>query len=414
MADREGAIWVTGEPGLARIETPSPASFFDATDGFAGYFNTPGTMAGSIWRRSRRDLPASGGPRSRRRFSRLTGHRQPVLVVRGHGRPRDAACGLAVACSDGLYEIQGLTTRPIRAPADGTYRTSALLRSRVDPTRLWVALFDGLASFRWVDGRWIDEGRVEGASNRSGPVRAGTGRCGPAPAPGRAAHLLRDAPHRLAAPGAGDRRAIRREEGLQTTVCSSTASAAPCTSPAGPAAGTSRRPGIRRRTLRQRSRVRVSCRRRLPASDLPACRMAGCSSTSDAARRCHPYADGSWTFDSSAFSLCGQAPGSRRSSPAASCGSAAARTSSASTCRDGRLRRQPPSRRWSGGWWPIGSRPLRWCRGPRVTASAVRRRRCASSTPRRRFSTKTATEYQTRLEGLDDDWTAWYGRPGAT
>ena len=37
--DREGAIWAALERGIARIETPSPASFFDASDGFQGAFN---------------------------------------------------------------------------------------------------------------------------------------------------------------------------------------------------------------------------------------------------------------------------------------------------------------------------------------------------------------------------------------
>ncbi len=38
--DREGAVWVALERGLARIETPSPASYFDARDGFLGAFGS--------------------------------------------------------------------------------------------------------------------------------------------------------------------------------------------------------------------------------------------------------------------------------------------------------------------------------------------------------------------------------------
>ncbi len=73
---------------------------------------------------------------------------------------------LPVACSDGLYEITGNTAVPIWVPADGTYRTAFLYRSRLVPTRLWIGLFDGLASFRWEQGKWIDEGRVEGIADQ--------------------------------------------------------------------------------------------------------------------------------------------------------------------------------------------------------------------------------------------------------
>ncbi len=163
MADREGAIWVVGEPGLARIETPSPASFFDAAEGFVGYFN-------HIRHDGRLYFAAQSGvsyfhpaaPGDPRRFTRLPGIVNQcwwfAVMPDGPGRPPI----LTVACSDGLYEVSGLTARPIKAPADGTFRAAVVLHSQVDPTRLWIGMFDGLASFRRVDGRWIDEGRVDG------------------------------------------------------------------------------------------------------------------------------------------------------------------------------------------------------------------------------------------------------------
>ncbi|HWF83869.1 MAG TPA: hypothetical protein VG222_03445, partial [Vicinamibacterales bacterium] len=39
MVDREGALWTGLDRGVARIETPSPASFFDRADGFRGSFD---------------------------------------------------------------------------------------------------------------------------------------------------------------------------------------------------------------------------------------------------------------------------------------------------------------------------------------------------------------------------------------
>ena len=40
MADREGTLWAALDSGVARIDTPSPASFFDGGDGYTGTFST--------------------------------------------------------------------------------------------------------------------------------------------------------------------------------------------------------------------------------------------------------------------------------------------------------------------------------------------------------------------------------------
>ena len=74
---------------------------------------------------------------------------------------------MTAACSDGFFEIVGgRTAVPIKSPADLSFRPNTLNVSRVDPSRVWMGLFDGLASFRRVDGRWVDEGRVEGIDSQ--------------------------------------------------------------------------------------------------------------------------------------------------------------------------------------------------------------------------------------------------------
>ena len=64
------------------------------------------------------------------------------------------------------YEITGTHATPIKALANLSFRPNVLRVSRVDPSRVWIGLFDGLASFRWQDGRWIDEGKVEGVTEQ--------------------------------------------------------------------------------------------------------------------------------------------------------------------------------------------------------------------------------------------------------
>lgn len=164
MADREGAIWTAGERGIGRVEFPSPATAFGEADGHAGAW-TQGRYQGRLYvarqsgvaylepaaaGRPARIVPVTGIGQQSWAFAEMTdpsGRRPPAL---------------AVASTDGLFEIRGTAAVPIRAARDGTFRAAALEPSRVDPTRLWIGLFDGLASYRWVDGAWIDEGRIPG------------------------------------------------------------------------------------------------------------------------------------------------------------------------------------------------------------------------------------------------------------
>jgi signal transduction histidine kinase/CheY-like chemotaxis protein len=158
MVDREGALWTALERGIARIETPSPASFFDETDNFLGGFaftRYEGRFY-SAWNGGVSYLQAAA-PGSAARFSAVSGVSLQCWAFEEMADPP----ALPVACTDGLFEIKGTTAVPIYAPGDGTYRSAILLRSHVDRTRLWVGLFDGLSSFRWAGGKWIDEGRVE-------------------------------------------------------------------------------------------------------------------------------------------------------------------------------------------------------------------------------------------------------------
>jgi signal transduction histidine kinase/DNA-binding response OmpR family regulator len=188
MADREGAIWTVLERGVARVEWPSPASFFDESDGFLGAFN-------GTFHDGRLYLAHQGGVRYLRPATSATvAAIVPVSGIRNQcwwfatmkdpaGRRSPA---LPVACTDGLYEIRDTIATPILAPGDGTYRAASLERSKADPSRLWVGLFDGLASFRWEDGRWIDEGRVREVQaevrvileDKDGSVWAGTNNSG--------------------------------------------------------------------------------------------------------------------------------------------------------------------------------------------------------------------------------------------
>ena len=92
------------------------------------------------------------------------------------------------------------------------------------------------------------------------------------------------------------------------------------------------------------------------------------------------------------------------------------RNSCASTLHARRRRRRGVLRRWCAGSPP--TRTDCCSRGSGAPAGAARCRpsttRCASSSPRRRSSTRPRPSTRRRLDGLDDDWSAWTARRGAT
>jgi len=187
MVDREGALWATLERGIVRIETPSATSFFDKTDGYEGAFNTI-RFAGRLYlaQGSGVSYLHDADRTNPERLSFVTSLRNQCWWFQAMTDPVSGKSALPVACSDGLFEIRGTAAVPIRAPGDGTYSPAVLLRSRVDPTRLWIGMFRGFASFRWVNGQWIDEGVVPNVTNEvrtlvenpDGSVWLGTGSSG--------------------------------------------------------------------------------------------------------------------------------------------------------------------------------------------------------------------------------------------
>jgi signal transduction histidine kinase/CheY-like chemotaxis protein len=168
MVDRENAIWTVGERGIARIEFPSPATAFGEADGFNGAW-TMTRFQGRLylsWQGGVAYLePASAGRPAR--FLQVSGLGQQGWAFAEMTDPAGARPPvLALASTDGLFEVRGTAAVPILAPGDGTFRSASLERSRLDPSRLWIGLFDGIASYRWVDGRWIAEGRVPGVTEQ--------------------------------------------------------------------------------------------------------------------------------------------------------------------------------------------------------------------------------------------------------
>jgi signal transduction histidine kinase/DNA-binding response OmpR family regulator len=186
MQDEEGALWLATDIGVARVETPSPVSFFDKDDGLPGSITTAIRHEGRLYFAMQTGIlyldagPArSERPRIRPIEGSPASQCWAFVEMPIEGRPVPA---LLVTCNEGLYEVSGTRAIPIKTPEDLSYNSYALRVSAADPSRVWVGLRDGLGSFRNEGGRWVDEGRVGGITeyvrslfeNADGSLWAGT------------------------------------------------------------------------------------------------------------------------------------------------------------------------------------------------------------------------------------------------
>jgi signal transduction histidine kinase/CheY-like chemotaxis protein/ligand-binding sensor domain-containing protein len=168
LRDREGALWLGLDNGVARVETPSPYSYFNQSDGLGSGVQAGQRFDGRLYLGLQSGgsvlVPASADGRVRAHFEQIFGTGSQCWSYTKMVAAQGSRSAIVLGCGDGLYEIQGDRATVIKQTKDLSFRPDFVLQSRVDPTRLWVGLFSGrggaLESFRWIDGKWTDEGMV--------------------------------------------------------------------------------------------------------------------------------------------------------------------------------------------------------------------------------------------------------------
>ncbi len=186
MRDAEGALWLAQDVGMSRVETPSPITYFDQSDGLPGGVAAVVRHDGVLYFAMQTGIvyldpgPASPGVQ---RIKPLQGSSvSQCWAFAAMPLPGRAKPALLATCNDGLYEIDGRRAIGVKTPADLSFNSYALKVSAKDPSRLWVGLRDGLTSVRYDHGHWVDEGRVDGVTeyvrsifeNPDGSLWAGT------------------------------------------------------------------------------------------------------------------------------------------------------------------------------------------------------------------------------------------------
>lgn len=153
LVDREGALWLAMEGPIARVDLTSPVTSFDSRLGLRGSVGDVTRHHDRVYATSTHGVFAIA---ENGRATRLNGIDSPWRLISVDDE-------LLVGASKGIH-VLGADGRPLyEIKRNGI--AYDMFRSRVDPTRVWIAEDLGLASLRRVDGKWQHEGTVEGVDH---------------------------------------------------------------------------------------------------------------------------------------------------------------------------------------------------------------------------------------------------------
>jgi signal transduction histidine kinase/CheY-like chemotaxis protein/ligand-binding sensor domain-containing protein len=160
FADRQGTVWLGVSNGICLVEYPSPLSRHDAASGIIGTVYSISRHKGILYTATDNGVFYLDAATSTFKLvsGLAAGNRQSwKLLTLGDN--------LLAVVGTGIYQIAGTRATIIRENIGGvSFVPNYLHRSLQDSNRVFVALFDGLASLRRFPsgGGWIDEGRIAG------------------------------------------------------------------------------------------------------------------------------------------------------------------------------------------------------------------------------------------------------------
>jgi signal transduction histidine kinase/DNA-binding response OmpR family regulator len=154
FVDPAGTVWLGLQNGIARVEVSSPLSEFPAAAGMSAAVNDITRYQGVLYAATVAGMKMLDGRTGQ--FRSVPGMESlPSFGLLSHG---DSL--LVAGARDGVFQITGTTVRKV-LEFQGGNGAFHLAHSRQDPNRVWIATLDGLASMRQdSSGRWVDEGMV--------------------------------------------------------------------------------------------------------------------------------------------------------------------------------------------------------------------------------------------------------------
>ena len=145
LVDREGALWVAMEGPIVRIDVSSPVSVFDSRRGLRGGVSDVARYDGRLYAATSYGLHVVDERGAAQRLDTLTDATWRAYPVDDE---------LLVANGKGIWSIRGSAAPNLIVEGGELYD---LHRSKVDPSRVWIAERHGISSIRRVNGAWQRE-----------------------------------------------------------------------------------------------------------------------------------------------------------------------------------------------------------------------------------------------------------------
>ena len=150
--DRSGAIWLGSDNGISRIEYSSAVSYFDSRNGFSTGVSDIIRHNGILYVAGNNGVYRLDPQTSQFHVLKNSITQTWAFLEMGNN--------LIVGTSDGLFKVETDELIPIRKSLTGEYGVNAILRSKINHNRVYVASSRGLWSMLHKDNKWIDEGRI--------------------------------------------------------------------------------------------------------------------------------------------------------------------------------------------------------------------------------------------------------------
>lgn len=150
FVDREGSLWLAMEGPIVRVDLDSPVTVFDARRGVRGAAGDVVRLGNTLYAATTHGVYSIDGQSNARRIEPMDESWRLLAV--------DDA--LLIGTSKGIYQLRA--GRPIELILKKDLELYDLFRSKVEPSRVWIAHGSGVASLRREGGAWSFEGEVAG------------------------------------------------------------------------------------------------------------------------------------------------------------------------------------------------------------------------------------------------------------
>ncbi len=164
--DREGALWISTNHGVSRVELSSPYSVFDHANGLAldevmDFCRHDGTLYAASNNYLLRLVPIDPATGGTAHFERVPLDNAFIWALASH------RSGLVLGGVAGVALLDGTRMTWLTKKFD---RVDRLVWSRTDPDLLFVDRELGLGFLRYVDGAWREEGSLTGFNGDAGTL----------------------------------------------------------------------------------------------------------------------------------------------------------------------------------------------------------------------------------------------------